>query len=97
MSTTPFIIIHLSIQKKSDKKKDTKKKKEIKEGEEEVPEEPEEEDKNRVIYKPSIKDCENFIPNSMDMVITSTNHINDLECDLMPFLQKIGYSNFKID
>ena len=33
----------------------------------------------------------------MDMVITATNHINDLECDLMPFLQKTGYPNFKID
>jgi hypothetical protein len=33
----------------------------------------------------------------MDMIITATNHINDLECDLMPFLQKIGYPNFKID
>lgn len=33
----------------------------------------------------------------MDMIIESTNKINDLESDLMPFLQKQGYSNFKID
>ena len=30
-------------------------------------------DKNRVIYKPSIDDCKKFVLNSMDMIIKSTN------------------------
>lgn len=33
----------------------------------------------------------------MDMIIASTNNVNNLESDLMPFLQKEGKSNFKID
>jgi len=99
MSKTPFIIIHLSIQKKSKNKKAAEKKEKTTEdgGSPDKKQEEEEEDKNRVIYKPSIKDCEHFIMNSMDMVIKSTNMINDLECDLMPFLQKVGQPNFKID
>jgi hypothetical protein len=33
----------------------------------------------------------------MDMIITSTNNVNNLESDLMPFLQKEGKANFLID
>ena len=88
----PFVIIHLSIKKKDKKKKDKKKEKK-KEGEEEE-DESDEDEKNRVIYKPSIKDCQSFILNSMDMVIKSTNSVHNLEADLMPFLSKDKISNF---
>lgn len=33
----------------------------------------------------------------MDMIIKSTNSVNDLESDLIPFIYKKGYPNFKID
>jgi hypothetical protein len=33
----------------------------------------------------------------MDMIIKSTNSVNDLESDLIPFIYKKGYANFKID
>jgi hypothetical protein len=33
----------------------------------------------------------------MDMIIESTNSVNNLESDLMPFLQKEGFPNFKIN
>ena len=101
VESDPFIVIHLSIHKKAKKSKDTKKKtdKKIKEEEKEEKkeEDDEEDDKNRVIFNPSLPDCKNFIMNSMEMIIESTNQINDLESDLMPFLQKQGQSNFKID
>lgn len=98
----PFVIIHLSIKKKEKKKKDKKKdakKKDDKSAE--VPEEVEkedsdEDDKNRVIYKPSIEECHQHVLQSMDSVISSTNSVNSLESDLMPFLQKKASPNFKI-
>lgn len=33
----------------------------------------------------------------MNMIIQSTNKVNSLESDLMPFLDKKQQSNFKID
>jgi len=33
----------------------------------------------------------------MEMIISSTNNVNNLESDLMPFLQKEGKANFLID
>ena len=85
---------------KEDKKKDNKKKEEKdKEGaaeEGEKPEESDEDDKNRVIYHPSIEDCQKHVLMSMDNVINSTNSVNCLESDLMPFLQKSASPNFKI-
>ena len=63
MNEHPFVVIHLSIKKKEKKKKDKKKKEEKKkddkapEGaapEEKEAEESDEDDKNRVIFKPSI-------------------------------------------
>jgi len=33
----------------------------------------------------------------MEWIIKSTNNINVLECDLMPFLQQKPHSNFLID
>jgi len=96
INSEPMIVIHLSIQKKSKSKKaDKKAVKEKKEGE--SGEEEEDEDKTKVIYKPSIEECKYFVLNSMDMIIKSTNMINDLESDLMPFLQKTGSANFHID
>jgi hypothetical protein len=100
VSNQPLVIIHLSIQKKAKKVKDKKESKKksgdkAEEGEEKVEEE--EDDKNRIIYKPSIEECRTFILNSMNMIIKSTNNINDLESDLMPFLQKQGKPNFKIN
>jgi hypothetical protein len=99
----PFVVIHLSIKKKDKKKKDKKKvvKKDEKapEGAEAVPEaeESEEDEKNRIIYKPSIEECQEYVLSSMEMVIDSTNSVNGLESDLMPFLQKNPNPNFKID
>ena len=99
----PFVIIHLAIHKKDKKKKGAEKKKtdkkvKDKEDESEHAEEGEEQDdQNRVIFKPSMQECRQFVLNSMDMMIKSTNQINDLESDLMPFLQKLGFPNFKID
>lgn len=75
VESSPFIIIHLSILKKAKKSKDNKKKeKKTKEDEKEEEEAPEnEDDKNRVIYKPSLDECKEFILNSMNMIISSTN------------------------
>ena len=106
MNEHPFVVIHLSIKKKEKKKKDKKKKEEKKkddkapEGaapEEKEVEESDEDDKNRVIYKPSIEDCQEYVLSSMEMVIDSTNSVNGLESDLMPFLQKKSNPNFPID
>ena len=102
VSKEPLMTIHLSLQKKAKKKEAKKKddkKKTAKEGEAESEQDEGavEDDKNRIIYKPSLKECSSFVVNSMDMIINSTNIVNDLESDLMPFLQKVGYSNFKID
>ena len=96
-----MLIIHLSMKKK-EKKKDTKKKTDKKAAKEEESEgaaegEDENDDKNRVVFKPSLAECKTFVLSSMDMIIKSTNIVNDLESDLMPFLQKQGKSNFKID
>jgi hypothetical protein len=72
------------------------------EGAEEVPpeeivaEESDEDEKNRVIFRPSIAECEEFVLSSMDKIIKSTNMVNNLESDLMPFLQKEGVPNFLI-
>ena len=99
MESEPYVVIHLSIQKKSKKVKDVKKKTDKKNDEkeeDEVANGADEDDKNRVIYKPSLSECKSFILSSMDMIIKSTNQINDLESDLMPFLQKQGHPNFKI-
>jgi len=93
------LIIHKKA-RKDNKKKDSKKKDEkapdgAKADEAEIVEE--DDDKNRVIYKPSIEECHSFVINSMDMIIESTNSVNNLESDLMPFLQKEGFPNFKIN
>jgi len=95
VNSYPFVIIHLSIKKKEKKKKDKKKKDEKKKdekapegaaAEDEKAEESDEDDKNRVIYKPSIEECQEYVLSSMEMVIDSTNSVNGLESDLMPFL-----------
>jgi hypothetical protein len=80
--------------KKKDKKKDAKKKADKTEGAEEDKEESDEDDKNKVIYKPSIEECHQHVLHSMDSVISSTNSVNSLESDLMPFLQKQASPNF---
>ena len=111
VNDTPFIVISLSIKKKSknakgkEKKKKEVKKEDKKEGEAEAAEDPEaeasdEDEKNRVTFKPSLAECEEFVLDSMDKIIKSTNKINNLEYDLMPFLKKDsdeGVPNFKID
>ena len=48
--------------------------------------EEEDENRNKVIYKPSIEECRSYVLNSMDMIIKSTNCVNDLESDLIPFI-----------
>jgi len=57
----------------------------------------EEEDKNRVIFKPSLQECEDFVVSCMGKIIESSNRVNNLESDLMPFLTKVGIPNFPID
>jgi len=64
--------------------------------EEVVAEESDEDEKNRVTFKPSIAECEEFVLSSMEKIIKSTNMVNNLESDLMPFLQKEGVPNFLI-
>jgi hypothetical protein len=99
VNNMPFVVIHLSQKKKDRKKKDKKKadkKKEEKEAEDGEKEDSDDDDKNRVIYNPSIEDCKNHVLQSMDNVINSTNSVNCLESDLMPFLQKQASPNFKI-
>jgi hypothetical protein len=99
VNSFPFIVIHLSVKKKEKKKKDKKKKKDDKTGDvpaEEEKDESDDEDKNRVIYSPSLEDCQSHILNSMDMVIDASNSVNSLEADLMPFLQKKHQANFDI-
>jgi hypothetical protein len=84
---------------KEEPPKEEQPKVELKEGEEPVPEggevppveeipaeESDEDEKNRVIFRPSIAECEEFILSSMDKIIKSTNMVNNLESDLMPFL-----------
>lgn len=107
VNDTPCIVIHFSIKKKEKKKEKAGKKKDKKDkgkdGEEAPPADEEEgkesddDEKNRIIYKPSIQECHDFVLNGMNMIIESTNSVNSLESDLMPFLQKEEKSNFKID
>jgi len=101
INDAPMVVVHLSIKKK-DKKKGKEKKKAKKEGAEGEEEgegaaEEEEDDKNRVTFKPTLEQCREFVVGSMDMIIASTNNVNNLECDLMPFLMKEGKPNFPID
>ena len=78
------------VKKKDDKAPEGAEGAEVAEGaapeEKEVVEESDEDEKNRVIYKPSIQDCQEYVLSSMEMVIDSTNSVNGLESDLMPFL-----------
>lgn len=97
MNDTPCVIIHFSI-KRPEKKKGKGKSKEEKakaeaekqtnENGEEVQGGDDEDDKKKIIYKPSIEECREFILSSMKMIIQSTNKVNSLESDLMPFLEK---------
>lgn len=91
----PCIIIHFSIKRPEKRKKGDKKAKEDKgkeasaqgQDEENADAEADEYDgKKRIIYKPSIEECREFILSSMDMIINSTNRVSMLEADLMPFL-----------
>jgi hypothetical protein len=101
INRTSLVNIHLHIKKK-DKKKKVEKKKDAKKGGKDEPEEAEDEapgkdgeaDANRIIYKPSIQDCEDFIQSSMDRIVETTNKVGNLEADLMPFLQKQFVPNF---
>lgn len=104
VNTYPFVVVHLSIKKKEKKKGKDKKKPEKKKDDknpdapaEEEKDESDEDDKNRVIYKPSIEECHQHVLQSMDSVIASSNSVNSLESDLMPFLQKKSHPNFSID
>jgi len=79
-------VIHLSLKKKKDSKKDAKKGKK-----EESPKkdgEPEEDDdRNKVEYFPSLEKCHEFMNDALVKLVQATNNINNLENDLMPFLQ----------
>lgn len=100
VNTRPCITIHLSIKMKKGKdkgKKDKAKKEKPGEGEAAEEEAGEEDDKNRVIFKPSIQECEDFVLSAMDMIVDSTNKIYSLESDLMPFLERKPKPNFKIE
>ena len=86
----PCITIHLSI-KKREKKKDKKKDKKDKPKDEEgaAPEEVDtDDDKNKVIFSPTIQKCQEFVLSTMDWIVESTNKMCSLEHDLMPFLEK---------
>jgi hypothetical protein len=92
VNETPFLVIHLSVRKKDKKKKGADKKKTDKKNDSKAPEaaeeEEEEDDSNKVVYKPSIQQCQEFVTNSMNMIIKSTNKVYNLESNLMPFLKK---------
>lgn len=104
VNETPCVIIHFSIKRPEKKKGKAKKEEKAKVDSEKQPENADEaqggddeDDKKKIIYKPSIDECREFILSSMKMIIQSTNKVNSLERDLMPFLEKDEKSNFKID
>ena len=76
VNDTPCIVIHLSIRKKEKKKGKDKDKKTIKQkGKDDAPgpvegeDENEDDEKNRVAFKPTIEECEEFVLSSMNMII----------------------------
>jgi hypothetical protein len=95
LSETPFIIVHLNLKKKRDTKKETKKGKK-EESPKKADEQEEGDDMNRVEYYPSLIKCHEFMNDALQKLVQATNNINNLENDLMPFLQYDTASNFPI-
>ena len=52
---------------------------------------------NRLEYHPTASTCLTFMQGALDMIIQSTNKVNDLESDLMKSLQGTSQPNFPID
>lgn len=95
--TTPMIVIHLNFRmadKEDKKKKKVAKKKDNAEGAPAA--EDSEDDQNTITYFPKLAKVENFFKNALSMIVSSTNKVNNLEDDLMPFLQKEKQPNFPI-
>jgi dynein heavy chain, axonemal len=101
-SPTPMLKINMSVKKGKDKKP---KRKPI---DDTLPEEEQEEERlrraaedelymNRLEYHPTPKTCLDFMQGALDMIIQSTNKVNDLESDLMKSLQGTSQPNFPID
>lgn len=110
VNDSPCIVIHFSIKRPEKKKGKDKKKADEKNkkdgdaaaqangnGEDGQGQPDDDDDRKKIIYKPSIEECKDFVLHSMDMIIESTNKVNSLESDLMPFLEKEQKANFKID
>jgi len=83
VTETPLVTIHLSIKKKDKKVR--------LEGQE-----VDTDNMNRVVFKPSLDECRDFVLNGVDMIIQSTNNMSKLESDLVPFLQKEATPSFQI-
>lgn len=93
VQTSPMIVVHLNF--KTNEKEDKKKKKPTKKKEGEAVEESDE-DNNKINYFPKLEKCQEFYKGMLQMVVTSTNKVCNLEDDLMPFLQKEKQPNFPI-
>lgn len=92
ISTTPLIVVHLTFKIKE--KDDKKKKKTTKKKDQAA--DKEEDEGNKINYHPKLEKCQAFIKSALNMIVTSTNKVSNLEVDLMPFLQKEKIPNFPI-
>ena len=77
ISTTPLIVIHLTVHVNKKSKKEKHKSETLRE---EIAD-------NSVILEPSIAKCSDFIRSAFNKIIQTTNQIKFLEPELMPFLK----------
>jgi len=99
VQTTPMIVIHLNFKKPESKQEDKKKKKAAKKGSKDAdggPGEESEDEQNRINFHPKLEKCVDFFRGCLQMIVSSTNKVSNLEDDLMPFLQKEKQPNFPI-
>jgi phage antirepressor YoqD-like protein len=54
-------------------------------------------DATNIEFHPKVEKTGDFLKSALDMIITSTNKVFNLEDDLMPFLQKDKRPNFPLD
>jgi hypothetical protein len=99
-SVTPLLIVNLSY-KRPEKDKRPRRKKidetldpEALQAELEARAKEDEEYMTKLEYSPSLDQCHQFMQNALNMIIESTNTVNNLESDLMSSLQQPRRPNF---
>jgi len=102
-SPTPMLIISLSYKKPSKDKRPRRRpidetlSPEEQDAERAARAKEDEEFMYRLEYHPTPKTCHQFLSSALNMIIDSTNAVNDLENDLMKSLMGVSRPNFPID